>query len=261
MRIAKKFAAIVITVSRARLPAAMEGLPKVHSDTHLGEGVSATPSVVPSRTDDDEFAADADPALGALAGKLHRFAVRNHRFFAGFAAAKYTKHGPGALFVFGNSGLEHTLAEEGDGELYEEATSCERQAVLVWGGITDRAAADCALEDFTKRCVSVDAATLRRSVEDGCDRTAFPLVLCAGLEYATDDVREGLRPPRWKKKDGEGKRGGERGRKRGGKGEYPGEGGCAVLSVQYGDFRAALTMGLTMGLEDALVVELDREED
>ena len=75
MRNAKKFAAIVITVSRARLPAAMEGLPKVHSDTHLGEGVSATPSVVPSRTDDDEFAADADPALGALAGKLHRFAV------------------------------------------------------------------------------------------------------------------------------------------------------------------------------------------
>ena len=41
----------------------------------------------------------------------------------------------------------------------------------------------------------------------------------------------------------------------------PQEGGCAVLSVQYGDFRAALTMGLTMGLEDALVVELDREED
>ena len=82
MRNAKKFAAIVITVSRARLPAAMEGLPKVHSDTHLGEGVSATPSVVPSRTDDDEFAADADPALGALAGKLHRFAVRNHRFLS-----------------------------------------------------------------------------------------------------------------------------------------------------------------------------------
>ena len=254
MRNAKKFAAIVITVSRARLPAAMEGLPKVHSDTHLGEGVSATPSVVPSRTDDDEFAADADPALGALAGKLHRFAVRNHRFFAGFAAAKYTKHGPGALFVFGNSGLEHTLAEEGDGELYEEATSCERQAVLVWGGITDRATADCTLEDFTKRCQS-ETATLRRSVEVGCDRTTFPLVLCAGLEYATDDVREGLRPPRWKKKDGGGKGKGK------GKGEYPGAGGCAVLNVQYGDFRAALTMGLTMGLEDALVVEFDREDD
>ena len=246
--------AIVSVSPRAR---GMEGLPKVHSDHHLGEGVSATPSVVPSVTDDETLAAESDPALGALAGKLHRFAVRNHRFFAGFAAAKYTKHGPGALFVFGNCGMEHTLAEEDDGTCYDEATSCERQAVLVWGGITDRAAADCALEDFTKRCVSVDAATLRRSVEDGCDRTAFPLVLCAGLEYATDDVREGLRPPRWKKKDGEGKRGG----KRGGKGEYPGEGGCAVLSVQYGDFRAALTMGLTMGLEDALVVEFDREED
>jgi len=233
-------------------PAAMEGLPKVHSDHHLGEGVSATPSVVPSRTEDDKFAAESDPALGALAGKLHRFAVRNHRFFASFAAAKYTKHGPGALFVFGNSGLEHTLAEEGDGKCYEEATSCERQAVLVWGGITDRAAPDCALEDFTKRCVS-ETASLRRSVEVGCDRTTFPLVLCAGLQYATDDVREGLRPPRWKKKDGEGKLGG--------KGKYPGAGGCAVLTVQYGDFRAALTMGLKMGLEDALVVELDREED
>ena len=34
-----------------------------------------------------------------------------------------------------------------------------------------------------------------------------------------------------------------------------------MLTVQYGDSRAALTMGLTMGLEDALVVELDREED
>ena len=34
-----------------------------------------------------------------------------------------------------------------------------------------------------------------------------------------------------------------------------------MLNVQYGDFRAALTMGLTMGLEDALVVEFDREED
>ena len=34
-----------------------------------------------------------------------------------------------------------------------------------------------------------------------------------------------------------------------------------MLTVQYGDFRAALTMGLKMGLEDALVVELDREED
>ena len=182
----------------------MEGLPKVHSDHHLGEGVSATPSVVPSRTEDDKFAAESDPALGALAGKLHRFAVRNHRFFASFAAAKYTKHGPGALFVFGNSGLEHTLAEEGDGTCYDEATSCERQAVLVWGGITDRAAADCTLEDFTKPCQS-EPATLRRSVEVGCDRTTFPLVLCAGLEYATDDVREGLRPPRWKKKASESK--------------------------------------------------------
>ena len=87
--------AIVSVSPRAR---GMEGLPKVHSDHHLGEGVSATPSVVPSVTDDETLAAESDPALGALAGKLHRFAVRNHRFFAGFAAAKYTKHGPGALF-------------------------------------------------------------------------------------------------------------------------------------------------------------------
>ena len=115
--------AIVSVSPRAR---GMEGLPKVHSDHHLGEGVSATPSVVPSVTDDETLAAESDPALGALAGKLHRFAVRNHRFFAGFAAAKYTKHGPGALFVFGNCGMEHTLAEEGDGTCYEEATSCER---------------------------------------------------------------------------------------------------------------------------------------
>ena len=185
MRDAKMCCDCHVRVTRPRRWRGLQG-PLGH---HPG-GASATPSVVPSRTDDDEFAADADPALGALAGKLHRFAVRNHRFFAGFAAAKYTKHGPGALFVFGNSGLEHTLAEEGDGELYEEATSCERQAVLVWGGITDRAAADCALEDFTKRCQS-ETATLRRSVEVGCDRTTFPLVLCAGLEYATDDVREG----------------------------------------------------------------------
>ena len=118
----------------------MAALPKVASDNHVGEGVSATPSTV-----------EDDPALGALTGKLHRFAVRNHEWFAGFAAAKYTKHGPGALFVFGNCGMEHMLAEEGDA-LYDEAVRCERQVILVWGGTTDKAAQDCPWR--ISRCVA-----------------------------------------------------------------------------------------------------------
>jgi hypothetical protein len=32
------------------------------------------------------------------------------------------------------------------------------------------------------------------------------------------------------------------------------------MRLQYGDFRAALTHGLSMNLQDALDVELDREE-
>ena len=73
------FGAAAAIVIRRHAPAAMEGF-QGPLDHHLGEGVSATPSVVPSRTEDDKFAAESDPALGALAGKLHRFAVRNHDF-------------------------------------------------------------------------------------------------------------------------------------------------------------------------------------
>ena len=219
----------------------MAALPKVASDNHVGEGVSATPSTV-----------EDDPALGALTGKLHRFAVRNHEWFAGFAAAKYTKHGPGALFVFGNCGMEHMLSEEGDA-LYDEAVRCERHVILVWGGTTDKAASDCSLEDFTVRCLQ-ETATLRQSVATGCDRERFPMVLCAGWEYATDDVREGLRRPTWNQKQ-------KGGNKKGASGRYSGVGGAAVMGLQYGDFRAALGCGLKLGLEDALVVELDREND
>lgn len=60
---------------------------------------------------------------------------------------------------------------------------------------------------------------------------------------AKEDVKEGLRPPKWLKK-----------------GRYPGAGGVSVLSLQYGDFRAALTFGLGLSLEDALDLELDRVE-
>ena len=103
------------------------------------------------------------------------------------------------------------------------------------------------------RCLS-ETATLRQSVGTGCDRERFPMVLCAGWEYATDDVREGLRRPTWNQKQ-------KGGNKKGASGRYSGVGGAAVMGLQYGDFRAALGCGLKLGLEDALVVELDREND
>lgn len=58
-----------------------------------------------------------------------------------------------------------------------------------------------------------------------------------------DDVKEGLRVPHWSKK-----------------GRYQGAGGVSVLSLQYGDFRAALTFGLGLSLGDALDLEMDRVE-
>ena len=65
------------------------------------------------------------------------------------------------------------------------------------------------------------------------------------------DVREGLRPAA----------------RTSGKGKGPTASGDAahegfsVLSLKYGDYRAALTHGIVMNLEDALVVELDDDED
>ena len=46
-----------------------------------------------------------------LQGKLHRFLVDQHQVLAGFAACKYTKNGPGALFVFANVNLKDLLVE------------------------------------------------------------------------------------------------------------------------------------------------------
>ena len=53
----------------------------------------------------------------------------------------------------------------------------------------------------------------------------------AAYPASEDDVKEGLRPPKWSKK-----------------GKYPGVGGVSVLGLQYGDFRAALTFGLSLSL-------------
>ena len=80
----------------------------------------------------------ADDALGKLQGKLHRWAVSQHQFLAGFAATKYTKDGPGALFVFANCGLDDLLVADEDPE-FTTAKKLERQVILVWGGTTAKA--------------------------------------------------------------------------------------------------------------------------
>ena len=41
---------------------------------------------------------------------------------------------------------------------------------------------------------------------------------------------------------------------------YDGEEGFSVIRVQYGDFRAALTLGLEMDFQDAVNLELDRTD-
>ena len=140
------------------------GASKVHSDT---TSARACPRPLPwsRRGPTTTSSPRIRPRAGRSGRQAHRLAVRNHRFFAGFAAAKYTKHGPGALFVFGNSGLEHTLAEEGDGE----CTRRRRRASdrRCWcGGDHRQGRGRCALEDFTKGA-SRWTATLRRSVRTG----------------------------------------------------------------------------------------------
>jgi len=231
----------------------------------------------PETAPDPAPVADDDAALGALQGKLHRFAVRNHGFIAAFAASKVTKHGDGVLFAFANVGMADLLAEEGDDD-FQRARDLERQRVLVHGGITSRAAAGCTMEALRAKMraeTSALAERLTTTTRDGGgggggDRESFHLVLAAGMEYATEDVLEALRPPKWNGGGGGGGGGGGkkkkgRGRKAdggggGGGGGYPGVGGVSVMRLQYGDFRAALTHGLSMNLQDALDVELDREE-
>uniref|UniRef100_A0A7S0SL63 Uncharacterized protein n=1 Tax=Mantoniella antarctica TaxID=81844 RepID=A0A7S0SL63_9CHLO len=188
------------------------------------------PATASSASDDQ-----ADDALLQLQGRLHRWAVDQHQFLAGFSAVKFSQHGPGALFVFANCGLDDLLVADEDPES-TAVRGLERQLILVWGGITSKAGVTLA-ELRTK--VVCQTPGLKRSIEEGCDRESFPVVVCAGMEYATDDVAAGLRPPR-------------------AKGRYTGAGGVSVMSLQYGDFRAALKFGLSLSLGDALDLEVDR---
>ena len=191
----------------------------------------------------------ADAALGPIAGKLHRFAVDQFDVLAGFAACKFAKNGPGALFVFTNCGLDDLLLEHGDPKL-PAARALRRQMILVWGGVTERAAEDCTVAKLSSALGERRRAEVLRSIEEQCDRDAFPLAVCAGPAFATADVREGLRPVARASGKGEGTSSGPTERE-----------GFSVLSLKYGDYRAALTHGISMNLEDALVVELDDDED
>ena len=191
----------------------------------------------------------ADAALGPIAGKLHRFAVDQFDVLAGFAACKFAKNGPGALFVFTNCGLDDLLLEHGDPKL-PAARALRRQMILVWGGVTERAAEDCTVAKLSSALGTRRTGEIVRSVEAQCDRDAFPLAGCAGPAFATADVREGRRPVARASGKGEGTSSGPTERE-----------GVSVLSLKYGDYRAALTHGISMNLEDALVVELDDDED
>lgn len=184
-----------------------------------------------------------DEAAARLNGKLHRFAVDQHKFLAAFASCKYTRHGPGALFCFTNVGLGDLLVEEGEPGL-DEARKYERQLILAWGGVGPKAAPDCTVATLGARLDERIRQSLLRSVSEGCDRESFPMIVCAGLSFATEDVRQVLRPPRVAK----------------GKKAYDGEQGFSVMRLQYGDFRAALTLGLKMDFKDAVDLELDRTE-
>ena len=191
----------------------------------------------------------ADAALGPIAGKLHRFAVDQFDVLAGFAACKFAKNGPGALFVFTNCGLDDLLLEHGDPKL-PAARALRRQMILVWGGVTERAAEDCTVSKLSSALGERRRGEIVSSIEAKCDRDAFPLVVCAGPAFANADVREGLRPAA----------------RASGKGEATSSAptardGFSVLSLKYGDYRAALTHGISMKLEDALVVELDDDDD
>ena len=184
-----------------------------------------------------------DEAAARLSGKLHRFAVDQHRFLASFASCKYTRHGPGALFCFTNVGLGDLLVEEGEPG-HEEARKYERQLIIAWGGVGPKAAPDCTVETLGACLDEGVRQSLLRSISEGCDRESFPVIVCAGMSLATEDVREVLRPPRVAK----------------GEKAYNGEEGFSVIRVQYGDFRAALTLGLEMDFQDAVNLELDRTE-
>lgn len=190
-----------------------------------------------------------DAGLAPLAGKLHRFAVDQFDVLAGFAACKFAKHGPGALFVFTNCGLDDLLVEHGDPKL-PAARALRRQMILVWGGVTERAAEDCTVAKLSSALGERRRAEVLRSIEEKCDRDSFPLAVCAGPAFATEDVREGLRPAA--------RPSGKRERE---SNETASHEGFSVLSLKYGDYRAALTHGIGMRLEDALVVELDDDDD
>lgn len=121
--------------------------------------------------------------LPALHSKLHGWSVEHHQFLAAFAATKFTKNGQGALFVFANCGLDDLLVAE-DEPGFTEARKLERQIVLVWGGATEKAEGDCTLAKLRAKVVDKTAG-LERSIAEGCTREAFPVVICAGMEFAT----------------------------------------------------------------------------
>ena len=176
--------------------------------------------------------------LCGVAGKLHRFAVDQHEVLAAFAACKFAKNGKGALFVFTNCGLGDLLAEEGEAG-FMNARKLKRQMIVVWVGVTDRAAEDCTLVKLTEKCDPQMVANITQSIENsGGSRETFPLIVLGGVKYATEDVKEVLRPVSGK----------------------TAENGYGVLGMQFGDYREALKIGLGHDFEDALVVELDDEQ-
>jgi hypothetical protein len=94
--------------------------------------VTATATAASTTTTTNE----AGDALPQLHGRLHRWAVDQHQFLAGFAAVKFSKDGPGALFVFSNCGLDDLLVADEDPE-FSSASRLERQTILVRVGYVD----------------------------------------------------------------------------------------------------------------------------
>ena len=162
-----------------------DGKQKNAADVVGGETKMTTSTTTPATTTTTTTTNESEDGLPQLQGRLHRFAVDQHQFLAGFAATKYTKDGPGALFVFANCGLDDLLVADDDPE-FDAARKLERQIILVWGGVTAKAAVT--MEELRTKIVD-KTSELQRSIEQGCNRESFPVVLCAGMEYATVRTR------------------------------------------------------------------------
>ena len=186
----------------------------------------------------DTRAAFSPSELGTVNGKLHRFAVDQHELLSCFAACKFAKNGKGALCVFTNCGLDELLVEE-DEPGFTDARALRRQMLLVWGGFTDKASGDCTLAKLLEKVSPDLQKNVEKSIDASCTRETFPLVVLAGIQFATLDVLEGLRVPLSK---------------------MLGKEGHCVMSVKYGEFREALKCGLGHAFEEACVVELDDDE-